>query len=120
MKSASSVSRGCGVVVAIALLGCTGSDPGAEQSGSGANGMQGEAGRWGFAGSGGAIAHGGRGGAGGSAVAGSSALGGTTGGAGAAPIGCGKEDCHWCRFVKTNQLDVNAVVAEEEEDHASL
>jgi len=93
MKSASSVSRGCGVVVAIALLGCTGSDPGAEQSGSGANGMQGEAGRWGFAGSGGAIAHGGRGGAGGSAVAGSSALGGTTGGAGAAPIGCGKEDC---------------------------
>ena len=34
--------------------------------------------------------------------------------------GCGKEDCHWCRFVKTNQLDVNAVVAEEEEDHASL
>jgi DNA helicase-2/ATP-dependent DNA helicase PcrA len=34
--------------------------------------------------------------------------------------GCGKEDCHWCSFVKTNQLDMHAVVAEEEEDHASL
>ena len=33
--------------------------------------------------------------------------------------GCGKEDCHWCNFVKTNKLDVHAAV-EEEEDHASL
>ena len=29
--------------------------------------------------------------------------------------GCGKEDCHWCNFVKTNKLDINAVMAEEEE-----
>jgi DNA helicase-2/ATP-dependent DNA helicase PcrA len=21
--------------------------------------------------------------------------------------GCGKEDCHWCNFVKTNQLDIS-------------
>jgi len=21
-------------------------------------------------------------------------------------IGCGKEDCHWCHFVKTNNLSV--------------
>jgi DNA helicase-2/ATP-dependent DNA helicase PcrA len=33
--------------------------------------------------------------------------------------GCGKEDCHWCRFVKTNKLDVRATIAEEEE-HSSL
>jgi DNA helicase-2/ATP-dependent DNA helicase PcrA len=33
--------------------------------------------------------------------------------------GCGKDDCHWCRFVKTNQLDM-AAGPEEEEDHASL
>ena len=33
--------------------------------------------------------------------------------------GCGKEDCHWCNFVKTNKLDVNAVLMEEEEQ-ASL
>ena len=33
--------------------------------------------------------------------------------------GCGKEDCHWCNFVKTNKLDISAVTAEEE-DHASL
>ena len=25
--------------------------------------------------------------------------------------GCGKEDCHWCNFVKTNKLDINAVMA---------
>ena len=34
-------------------------------------------------------------------------------------IGCGKEDCHWCNFVKTNQLDIRATIAVEE-DHASL
>jgi DNA helicase II / ATP-dependent DNA helicase PcrA len=33
--------------------------------------------------------------------------------------GCGKEDCHWCNFVKTNKLNINAVIAEEE-DHSSL
>jgi DNA helicase-2/ATP-dependent DNA helicase PcrA len=33
--------------------------------------------------------------------------------------GCGKEDCHWCNFVKTNKLEVLATVAEEE-DQASL
>ncbi len=33
--------------------------------------------------------------------------------------GCGKEDCHWCNFVKTNQLDI-AAYAEEEEEHSSL
>jgi len=33
--------------------------------------------------------------------------------------GCGKEDCHWCNFVKTNKLDINATIAEEEE-HRSL
>ncbi|HEY4965367.1 MAG TPA: ATP-dependent DNA helicase, partial [Puia sp.] len=33
--------------------------------------------------------------------------------------GCGKADCHWCNFVKTNKLDINATLAEEE-DHASL
>jgi len=33
--------------------------------------------------------------------------------------GCGKADCHWCNFVKTNKLDITATVAEEE-DHASL
>ncbi len=33
--------------------------------------------------------------------------------------GCGKEDCHWCRFVKTNQLDV-AAITEDEEEHSSL
>jgi DNA helicase-2/ATP-dependent DNA helicase PcrA len=34
--------------------------------------------------------------------------------------GCGKEDCHWCNFVKTNKLDINAPIAEEEEQHQSL
>jgi DNA helicase II / ATP-dependent DNA helicase PcrA len=34
--------------------------------------------------------------------------------------GCGKEDCHWCNFVKTNKLDISASVAEEEEEHQSL
>jgi len=29
-------------------------------------------------------------------------------------IGCGKEDCHWCNFVKTNNL---AVALHEEENH---
>jgi DNA helicase-2/ATP-dependent DNA helicase PcrA len=33
--------------------------------------------------------------------------------------GCGKEDCHWCRFVKTNKLNITEALAEEE-DHASL
>jgi DNA helicase-2/ATP-dependent DNA helicase PcrA len=33
--------------------------------------------------------------------------------------GCGKEDCHWCQFVKTNKLTIPEGIAEEE-DHASL
>jgi DNA helicase-2/ATP-dependent DNA helicase PcrA len=33
--------------------------------------------------------------------------------------GCGKEDCHWCHFVKTNKLTIPEALAEEE-DHASL
>jgi DNA helicase II / ATP-dependent DNA helicase PcrA len=33
--------------------------------------------------------------------------------------GCGKEDCHWCNFVRTNKLEVSAAI-EEEEDHPSL
>jgi DNA helicase-2/ATP-dependent DNA helicase PcrA len=33
--------------------------------------------------------------------------------------GCGKEDCHWCNFVKNNQLDIRATIAQEEE-HPSL
>jgi DNA helicase II / ATP-dependent DNA helicase PcrA len=33
--------------------------------------------------------------------------------------GCGKEDCHWCNFVKTNKLDITAQLMEEEE-HQSL
>jgi DNA helicase-2/ATP-dependent DNA helicase PcrA len=28
--------------------------------------------------------------------------------------GCGKEDCHWCNFVKTNQLAVALHEVEEE------
>jgi len=30
--------------------------------------------------------------------------------------GCGKEDCHWCNFVKTNELAV-AMHEQEEEDN---
>jgi DNA helicase-2/ATP-dependent DNA helicase PcrA len=30
-------------------------------------------------------------------------------------IGCGKEDCHWCNFVKTNSLTVELPVLNEEE-----
>jgi len=33
--------------------------------------------------------------------------------------GCGKEDCHWCNFVKNNKLDIRATIAQEEE-HPSL
>jgi DNA helicase-2/ATP-dependent DNA helicase PcrA len=33
--------------------------------------------------------------------------------------GCGKEDCHWCNFVKNNKLDIRATIAQEEE-HSSL
>ena len=33
--------------------------------------------------------------------------------------GCGKEDCHWCNFVKTNKLEMQEEIAEEE-DHRSL
>lgn len=33
--------------------------------------------------------------------------------------GCGKEDCHWCNFVKNNKLDIHATMAQEEE-HAGL
>ncbi len=29
--------------------------------------------------------------------------------------GCGKEDCHWCNFVKTNRLDIQPDAAGEEE-----
>jgi DNA helicase II / ATP-dependent DNA helicase PcrA len=29
--------------------------------------------------------------------------------------GCGKEDCHWCNFVKTNKLDQRLLATEEEE-----
>ncbi len=29
--------------------------------------------------------------------------------------GCGKEDCHWCKFVKTNFKDQNIMISEEEE-----
>ena len=31
-------------------------------------------------------------------------------------IGCGKEDCHWCNFVKTNRLDIALHEIEEEEN----
>jgi len=31
--------------------------------------------------------------------------------------GCGKEDCHWCNFVKNNNLTVALHEIEEEEDH---
>jgi DNA helicase II / ATP-dependent DNA helicase PcrA len=33
--------------------------------------------------------------------------------------GCGREDCHWCNFIKTNKLDISVTVLEEE-DHRSL
>jgi DNA helicase-2/ATP-dependent DNA helicase PcrA len=33
--------------------------------------------------------------------------------------GCGKEDCHWCNFVKNNKLDIRATIAQEEE-HSGL
>ena len=33
--------------------------------------------------------------------------------------GCGKEDCHWCNFIKTNKLDISSQLQEEEE-HQSL
>lgn len=28
--------------------------------------------------------------------------------------GCGKEDCHWCNFVKTNKLQVGFIEEEQE------
>jgi DNA helicase-2/ATP-dependent DNA helicase PcrA len=31
-------------------------------------------------------------------------------------IGCGKEDCHWCNFVKTNQMAIAWHEAEEDEE----
>lgn len=31
--------------------------------------------------------------------------------------GCGKEDCHWCNFVKNNQLEIALHDIEEEEGH---
>lgn len=34
--------------------------------------------------------------------------------------GCGKEDCHWCNFVKTNNLDVAIHELEEEEGESLL
>lgn len=34
--------------------------------------------------------------------------------------GCGKPDCHWCNFVKTNQLAVSLLNPEEEEDITEL
>ena len=34
-------------------------------------------------------------------------------------IGCGKDDCHWCNFVKTNKMAIALHdLAEEEEDTA--
>jgi DNA helicase-2/ATP-dependent DNA helicase PcrA len=30
--------------------------------------------------------------------------------------GCGKEDCHWCNFVKTNNLAVALHEIEEEQE----
>jgi len=30
--------------------------------------------------------------------------------------GCGKEDCHWCNFVKTNNLAVALHEVQEEEE----
>jgi DNA helicase-2/ATP-dependent DNA helicase PcrA len=32
--------------------------------------------------------------------------------------GCGKEDCHWCRFVKTNKLAIALHELKEEEEEA--
>ena len=34
--------------------------------------------------------------------------------------GCGKTDCHWCNFVKTNQLAISLLSPEEDEDAAEL
>ena len=31
-------------------------------------------------------------------------------------IGCGKEDCHWCNFVKTNNLAIALHEINEEEE----
>lgn len=31
--------------------------------------------------------------------------------------GCGKEDCHWCNFVKTNELAIALHEIEDEDDH---
>ncbi|MBS1653796.1 MAG: ATP-dependent helicase, partial [Bacteroidetes bacterium] len=35
-------------------------------------------------------------------------------------IGCGKPDCHWCNFVKTNNLAVSLHELNEEEEEAGL
>ena len=35
-------------------------------------------------------------------------------------IGCGKEDCHWCNFVKTNNLAIALHELEEEESEPGL
>jgi len=34
--------------------------------------------------------------------------------------GCGKADCHWCNFVKTNQLAVSLLNPEDDEDTGEL
>lgn len=34
--------------------------------------------------------------------------------------GCGKTDCHWCNFVKTNQLAISLLSPEEDEDTSEL
>jgi DNA helicase-2/ATP-dependent DNA helicase PcrA len=34
--------------------------------------------------------------------------------------GCGKEDCHWCNFVKTNQLAISLQPFEEQEDTTEI
>jgi DNA helicase-2/ATP-dependent DNA helicase PcrA len=34
--------------------------------------------------------------------------------------GCGKPDCHWCEFVKTNNMAVELHEANEEEDRNNL
>ena len=33
--------------------------------------------------------------------------------------GCGKEDCHWCKFVKNNELDISLadILPEDEENN---
>ncbi|HEU0064134.1 MAG TPA: hypothetical protein VFQ58_03850, partial [Flavisolibacter sp.] len=34
--------------------------------------------------------------------------------------GCGKEDCHWCNFVKTNKLAIALHELKEEEEQSGF